>query len=203
MGPRVVDRPWYHLSSTAGDPDTLSTLWGPILARNPRNRRVWLATDERFHWWCWWLVPCSYSCSCLVWLVCDSLDHWSSWPLVPRDADSLVFLSSDSLGGTLQDGDSRPVLFNYHRPLIYVVSFLLSLAPCYILTITLDYSLGWGLNLWPKNYIGIQRAPILNSILITLEYVKGWGLIFLTQTLHWYPKGPHFESCSDYIGRCP
>ena len=104
MESRVVDRPWYHWSSTAGEPDTFSTLWRPILALNPRNRRVWLATDVRVHWWCRWLVPCSCSCSCLVWLVCDSLDHWSSWPLVPRDADSLVeilFLSSDRLGGTL------------------------------------------------------------------------------------------------------
>ena len=132
MESRVVDRPWYHWLSTAGEPDTFSTWWGPILALNLRNRRVWLATDERFHWWCWWLVPCSCSCSCLVRLVCDSLDHWSSWPLVPWDTDCLVeilFLSSDSLGGTLQDGDRRLVLFNYPRPLICVVFFLLSLAP--------------------------------------------------------------------------
>ena len=41
----------------------------------------------------------------------------------------ILFLSSDSLGGTLQDGDRRLVLFNYPRPLVCVVSFLLSLAP--------------------------------------------------------------------------
>ena len=51
------------------------------MIRTVGNRRVWLAADERFHWWYWWLVPCFCSCSFLVRLVCNSLDHWSSWPL--------------------------------------------------------------------------------------------------------------------------
>ena len=52
MESRVVDRPWYRVGRLLLGSQTSPHCGGPILALNPRNRRVWLAADEWFHWWC-------------------------------------------------------------------------------------------------------------------------------------------------------